>query len=92
MAVAEPAIIVWSRGDVVGEIRDLSRQGMFIALARPGDVVGSRVVVRIGPSYPRASIAVAGVVRWRDDRGFGVELSNVGADEAYAIEMLMRVG
>jgi len=91
IAVTEPVIVAWARGNVVGELRDLSERGMFIALANAGDVTGTRLVVHIGPAYPRRAVEVTGVVRWVDHRGMGVELAAVGAHEASALEMLMRV-
>jgi|SRR6185503_18699197 len=88
VSVAEPVIIVSARGDFVGEVRDVSARGMFVALAHAGDGVGSRLVVRVAPSYPRGGLDLAGVVRWRDERGLGVEL-DPSADDAAAIEALI---
>lgn len=68
VAVAEPVIIVWDRGDVVGEIANVSSHGMFIALANANARAGTTLVVK------RGSFAIAGVVRWADHRGIGVEL------------------
>jgi len=73
--VSEPVIIVWERGNAVGEVRDVSRDGMYIALAHVGDVTGAELVVQILPAHPRDGVEVQGVVRWSDARGMGVELS-----------------
>ncbi|HEY1960679.1 MAG TPA: PilZ domain-containing protein [Polyangiaceae bacterium] len=86
--VTEPVILVSPRGDFVGEICDVSERGMFVALAHSAEGVGSRLVVRVTPSYPRGGLDLAGVVRWRDDRGLGLEL-DPSADDAAAIEALI---
>ena len=73
--VSEPVIIVWDRGNMVGEVRDVSRDGMYIALAHVGDVTGSELVVQLLPAHPREGVEVQGVVRWSDARGMGIELA-----------------
>jgi len=73
--VSEPVIIVWDRGNAVGEVRDVSRDGMYIALANVGDVTGSELVIQILPAHPREGTEVQGVVRWSDGRGMGIELA-----------------
>ena len=73
--VSEPVIIVWDRGNMVGEVRDVSTDGMYIALAHVGDVTGSELVVQIPPAHPREAAEVAGVVRWSDARGMGIEIA-----------------
>ena len=88
VCVSEPVILVSARGDFVGEVLDVSSRGMFVALAHAGEGVGARVVVRVGPSYPRAAVDLAGVVRWRDDRGLGLEL-DPSDDDAVALASLM---
>lgn len=73
--VSEPVIIVWDRGNAVGEVRDVSPDGMYIALSHVGDVTGSELVVQILPAHPREGVEVSGVVRWSDARGMGIELA-----------------
>src|SRR5215831_12201159 len=86
--VSEPVIIVWDRGNAVGEVRDVSPDGMYIALAYVGDVTGSELVVQILPAHPRDAVELSGVVRWSDARGMGVELTD-GARGLAAIEGLI---
>jgi hypothetical protein len=76
--VSDPVIIVWDRGNAVGEVRDVSADGMYIALAHVGDVTGSELVVQILPAHPREAAEVSGVVRWSDARGMGVQLTGTG--------------
>jgi hypothetical protein len=73
--ISEPVIIVWDRGNVVGEVRDVSPDGMYVALSHVGDVTGSELVVQIPPAHPREAAELAGVVRWSDARGMGIELT-----------------
>ena len=81
--LAEPVILVSARGDFVGEVRDLSARGMFVALDRAAEDVGAHVVVRVVPS-----LDLAAVVRWRDARGLGLEL-DPSADDVAQIERLV---
>jgi hypothetical protein len=85
--VSEPVIIVWDRGNAVGEVRDVSPDGMYVALSHIGDVTGTELVVQIFPAHPRDGTQVPGVVRWSDARGMGIELT--GASRAAAIEGLI---
>lgn len=80
--VAEPVIIAWDRGDVVGEVRNLSSGGMFIALANAKADAGTKLVVRMGPSHPRPAIEVTCVVRWTNHAGLGVEIARSARDLA----------
>ena len=75
VVVSEPVIIVWDRGNAVGEVRDVTPDGMYIALPHVGDVTGSELVVQMLPAHPREGAEVRGVVRWSDARGMGVELA-----------------
>jgi hypothetical protein len=75
ISVSEPVIIVWDRGNVVGEVRDVTHQGMFVALTSTSDVTGARLVVQILPAHPREGVQLAGVVRWSNGRGMGIELT-----------------
>ena len=87
--VSEPVIIVWERGNVVGEVRDVSREGMYVALANAGDVTGSSLVVQILPSHPRHGVELSGVVRWSDARGIGIELQEADSRGLAAIDGLI---
>ena len=73
--VSEPVIIVWDRGNAVGEVRDVSADGMYIALAHVGDVTGTQLVVQVLPAHPREGVELPGVVRWSDARGMGIQLA-----------------
>src|SRR5678815_246591 len=86
--VSEPVIIVWDRGNAVGEVRDVSPDGMYIALPYVGDVTGTELVVQILPAHPREAAELPGVVRWSDARGMGIELKN-GSRGVAAIEGLI---
>jgi hypothetical protein len=86
--VSEPVIIVWDRGNAVGEVRDVSPDGMYIALAHVGNVAGSELVVQILPAHPREAVGLPGVVRWSDARGMGIQLKD-GARGLAAIEGLI---
>lgn len=77
--VSEPVIIVWDRGNAVGEVRDVSPDGMYIALAHVGDVTGTQLVVQMFPAHPRDVAEVPGVVRWSDARGMGIEITGASA-------------
>ena len=88
IVVSEPVIIVWDRGNAVGEVRDVSRDGMYVALANIGDVAGSELVVQVLPSHPREGVELHGVVRWSDARGMGIQISP-GARGLVAIEGLI---
>ncbi len=90
VALAEPVIVVLSRGDVVGEVRDLSLRGMFVAIPSPGEAVGAAVVVQVNPAHPRIAVDVRGVVRWCDGRGIGVELASLGARARVVLETLIE--
>lgn len=74
VVISEPVIIVWDRGNAVGEVRDVSPDGMYIALANIGNVTGSELVVQVLPANPREGVELPGVVRWSDARGMGIEL------------------
>ena len=86
--VSEPVIIVWDRGNAVGEVRDVSPDGMYIALSHVGDVTGTELVVQVLPAHPREAATLPGVVRWSDARGMGIELK-AGARGLAAIEGLI---
>jgi len=86
--VSEPVIIVWDRGNAVGEVRDVSPEGMYIALSHVGDVTGTELVVQVLPAHPRTAAKLRGVVRWSDARGMGIELES-GAGGLAAIEGLI---
>jgi hypothetical protein len=86
--VSEPVIIVWDRGNAVGEVRDVSPDGMYIALAHVGDVTGTELVVQILPAHPREAAELQGVVRWSDARGMGIQLA-LGTRGLAAIEGLI---
>ena len=86
--VSEPVIIVWDRGNMVGEVRDVSPDGMYIALAHVGDVTGAELVVQILPAHPRDGVELPAVVRWSDARGMGIQLTD-GARGLAAIEGLI---
>jgi len=73
--VSEPVIIVWDRGNAVGEVRDVSSEGMYIALAHVGDVTGTELVVQVLPAHPRQSVELPGIVKWSDARGMGIQLA-----------------
>src|SRR4051794_13742422 len=90
VAVSEPVIIVWDRGNVVGEVRDVTHGGMFVALANAGDVAGTRLVVQVLPAHPREGVQLEGIVRWSDRRGLGIELTqHPGARGIAVIEGLI---
>jgi hypothetical protein len=73
--ISEPVIIVWDRGNAVGEVRDVSPDGMYVALANIGNVTGTSLVVQVLPAHPREGVELPGVVRWSDARGMGIELA-----------------
>ncbi len=75
--VDEFVVVVMSQGDVVGEMRDLSLHGMFIALATLQPTCGDEIVVHLNP-HARASVALRGQVRWTATHGIGVELVELG--------------
>ena len=89
VVVSEPVIIVWDRGNAVGEVRDVSPDGMYVALANIGDVAGTRLVVQVPTAHPRKGVEVPGVVRWSDARGMGIEIEEPGERGLAVIEGLI---
>jgi hypothetical protein len=92
VTLAEPVIVASCRGNFVGEVRDLSAGGMFIAIGRPVAAEGERLVVRILPAHPPAAIEVAGVVRWADERGIGLEIAGADGPASALLETLVACG
>ena len=91
-----PAIYVVGGAQGEGQVRDLSREGLFLHSAMlPKE--GERVVIKFTTPEGR-DIAVQGTVRWNTIRradksspsGFGVRLSSFGNDYAAFVEHLLQ--
>ena len=78
-----------AQGNAVGEVRDLSTRGMFIALRTLQPRHGESVVVHVNPSHARAAIELEAVVRWTSKNGVGIELAAIGERERAVLEGIM---
>jgi hypothetical protein len=88
--VSETVVVVLGDRNVVGEVRDVSAAGMFVATANPTSEVGVSVLVHLSPGHAREAVELPGIVRWIDHRGFGLQLTVVGGRELAAIDALTR--
>jgi hypothetical protein len=87
--VDEFVVVVLPQGNAVGELRDVSDRGMFIALTTLQPGRGEAVVVRVNPSHAREAIELGAIVRWTSRRGIGVELGTVGSRERAVLASLV---
>lgn len=87
--VVEPVIVMLAQGNYVGELRDVSSSGMFIALRTVTTMPGTTIVVQICPAHPRPAVELSGVIRWTDHRGIGVELREIATTERDALALLI---
>lgn len=87
--VEEFVVVVMSQGDAVGEVRDLSLHGMFIALAPLQPARGDEIVLQLNPAHARAAVELRARVRWTAAHGIGVELGDLGARERAVLQDLI---
>lgn len=88
VAVEELVVVVMPRGNAVGEVRDLSPRGMFVALTTP-PTPGESVVVHVNPAHARAAVEVVATVRWTCASGAGLELAELGARDLAVFECIL---
>ena len=86
---AKAVVVVEGGGELLGQTRDISIGGVFVAGISAA--FGKRVEVQLILDS-RTSVRLPGVVRWEDRAGIGIQFALLGARETYVLTEIIGRG